>query len=69
MFFFKPKITIWVILEGLAMQDAGTFYDHFVYFTTIWYILWPFGYFMVIWHYISRFGIFIKKNLATIFGI
>jgi hypothetical protein len=32
-------------LEGLAMQDAGIFYGHFVYFTAKLYILWPFGIF------------------------
>jgi hypothetical protein len=42
-YIFKPKIPIWVILEGLAMEDVGTFYGHLVYFVVIWYILLPFG--------------------------
>jgi hypothetical protein len=25
------------------MEDVGKFYGHFVYFTAIWYTLWPFG--------------------------
>jgi hypothetical protein len=33
------------ILVGLGMDWLRTFYDHFEYFTTIWYILWPFGIF------------------------
>jgi hypothetical protein len=38
---FKPKIQkIGFILEGLAMEDVGTFYGHLVYFTAIGYILW-----------------------------
>jgi hypothetical protein len=30
---FKPKSPI---VEVLAMEDVGTFYDHVVYFMTIW---------------------------------
>jgi hypothetical protein len=50
----------------LAKKDVGKFYGYFVYFTAIWYILWPFGIFS------GHFGIFFpvlvcctKKNLAT----
>jgi hypothetical protein len=25
------------------MENGGTFYDHLVYFTIIWNVLWPFG--------------------------
>jgi hypothetical protein len=42
-FIFKPKIKIWIILEGIAIEDVGIFYDHLVYLTAIWYILWTFG--------------------------
>jgi hypothetical protein len=45
------------------MGDVGIFYDHLVYFTAVWYILWPFGIFcghlvdfMVNWYILSRFG-------------
>jgi hypothetical protein len=40
---FKPKILIWVSLEGHEMVDVGIFYGLLVYFTAFWYILWPFG--------------------------
>jgi hypothetical protein len=33
-------------------------YGHLVYFTAIWYSLWPFGILGVIWYIFSRFGIF-----------
>jgi hypothetical protein len=37
--FSSQKIPIWVnILGGLAMEDIGTFSDHFVYFTAVLYI-------------------------------
>jgi hypothetical protein len=52
-------------LEGLAMENLGLFYDHLVYFITIWSILWPFGlfydhlvYFMTIWSILWPFGLF-----------
>jgi hypothetical protein len=32
-------------LEGLAIRDVAIFYGHFVYFTAILYISWPFGIF------------------------
>jgi hypothetical protein len=41
--FSNQKSRLFQILEGLAMEDVGIFYDHFVYFTAKWYILWPFG--------------------------
>jgi hypothetical protein len=34
----------------------GIFYGRLVYFTTIWYILWPFGLFFGYLVYFSRFG-------------
>jgi hypothetical protein len=32
------------------MEDVITCYGHLVYFTAIWYTVWPFGIFMVIWY-------------------
>jgi hypothetical protein len=39
------------------MEGVGIFYGHLVYFTAIWYILWPFGifvgslvYFLLLWY-------------------
>jgi hypothetical protein len=51
---FKPKISIWEILEGLAMEDVATFYGHLVYFTAIWYSLWPFDIFSPFWYFVPR---------------
>jgi hypothetical protein len=39
----NPKFGL--ILEGLAMENLGIFYDHLVYFTAIGNMLWPFGVF------------------------
>jgi hypothetical protein len=41
---------------GLVMDDVGLFYSHLVYFTAIWYILWPFGIFYDPLVYFSHFG-------------
>jgi hypothetical protein len=30
------------------MEDVSIFYGQLVYFTAIWYILWPFGIYFVI---------------------
>jgi hypothetical protein len=45
------------ILEGLAMENLGIFYDHLVYFRPIGSILWSFGIFVVIWYISPHFGI------------
>jgi hypothetical protein len=44
------------------MKDVDIFNDHSVYFTAIWYILWPFGifcgnlvYFVAIWYILWPF--------------
>jgi hypothetical protein len=36
-YIFKPKIPIWVNFYGLAMEEAGIFNGHLVYFTDISY--------------------------------
>jgi hypothetical protein len=45
------------------MEDVGIFFGHLVYFTAIWYIVWPFGIlcghlvnFTVIWYIFPHFG-------------
>jgi hypothetical protein len=45
-------------LEDLSLKDVGMFYGYLVYFTSIWYNLWPFG--IICGHlvYFSRFGVF-----------
>jgi hypothetical protein len=61
---FKPKIQIWVNLEGLAMEDVGIFNGHLVY-------LRPFGvfygnllYFIVIWYIFSRFWYVVQRKIC-----
>jgi hypothetical protein len=44
-------------LEGIAMEDVSLLFEHWVYFTADWYILWTFGIFC---------GIFHQKKLATL---
>jgi hypothetical protein len=48
-------------LEGLAVENLGTFYYHLVYFTAIKNILLPFGmfcghlvYFPPFWYFVPR---------------
>jgi hypothetical protein len=68
MVYFKTKnANLGKFLECFAMRDVGQFFGHFVYFSAVWYILWPFGIFG------GHFGIFFpfrcfgtKKNLATL---
>jgi hypothetical protein len=68
--FTNQKSKFGQILDGLRMENAGIFYGHLVYFTAIWYILWPCGNVMVIWYIFFRFSAFplscAKKNLATL---
>jgi hypothetical protein len=54
----KTKILTWINFGGPAMEDVGICYGHLAYFTTIWYILWPFGMFYGYLVYFSRFGMF-----------
>jgi hypothetical protein len=51
------------------MKDVGTFYDHLVYFTAIWYMLWPFGtiyghlvHFLVIWYIFPFWYVVLRKK-------
>jgi hypothetical protein len=61
--FSNPKSKFGYILEGLAIEDDGTFYGHLVHFTVFCYILWAIG---IVWGnlvYFSRFGIlFLEKS-------
>jgi hypothetical protein len=38
------------VLEGLGMENVGTFYAHLEYIMAIWYISGPFGNLVVIWY-------------------
>jgi hypothetical protein len=60
------------IWRDLPWKILDYFYGHWVYFTTIWYILRPFGifsghlvYFIVIWYVFPALVCCTKKNLAT----
>jgi hypothetical protein len=44
------------------MENAGIFYGHLVYFTAIWYILWPCGNVVVIWYIFFRFSAFLCQE-------
>jgi hypothetical protein len=41
--FFTQKFQFGSILEGLAMEDIGKCYGHWVYLLVIWYIFSVFG--------------------------
>jgi hypothetical protein len=55
------------MLEGLATEDDGVFYGHFVHFTVFCYILWTFGIVRGNLAYFSVLVFCAKKNLATLF--
>jgi hypothetical protein len=50
-------------LDCLATDDVGKFYVHLVKFSTISYILWPFGIFCGDFGIFFRFGMF-KEDKA-----
>jgi hypothetical protein len=65
LYVFQPKIPIWQVLGGFAMEDTGIFHGPSVNFQAIWYILWLFGvfygtlvYFMALWYILWSFVIF-----------
>jgi hypothetical protein len=65
-YIFKQKAQFGLFLEGLRIENVGIIYGHLVYFTAIWYILWPFGNLLVIF---PALVYCVKKNLATLFQI
>jgi hypothetical protein len=48
------------------MEDIGIVYVPLVYFTAIWYILWPFWIFYNYLLYFFRFGKLYRENLAIL---
>jgi hypothetical protein len=44
---FKPKFPIWVNFGGACNVRCRYICGHLVYFTALWYILWPFGRFYI----------------------
>jgi hypothetical protein len=63
--FSNQKSQYGYLLEGLAMQNLGIFYDHLVYFTAIANIFGHLVYFPQPWYFVPRLGIF-YQNLATL---
>jgi hypothetical protein len=61
--FSNPKSQFGKILEGLAMENLGIFYDHLVYLTAIWYILWSFGIFCGHLVHFSPFWYFVPRKI------
>jgi hypothetical protein len=47
------------------MDDAGVFYVHLMYFTAIWYTLWPFSIFYGYLIYFSRLGILSQEKYGN----
>jgi hypothetical protein len=53
-FIFKPNILIWVILEGLRLENVEIFSGQLEHFMIIWYILCSFGTFLRFWYHVPR---------------
>jgi hypothetical protein len=64
--FSNQKSQFGLILEGLAMDNLGIFYDNLVYFKAVENILWPFGIFCGNLVYFPPFWYFGQRNLATL---
>jgi hypothetical protein len=60
--FSDKKSQFGYILEGIAMEDFGTFYVILVYFMAICYIYVHLLYFLVIWHISPHFGILYQEK-------
>jgi hypothetical protein len=64
--YFKLKIPIWVILEGLAIEDVGIIYGHSVKFPNILVHL------MAIWYifprlvYFNHFGLLHQEKSGNL---
>jgi hypothetical protein len=54
--FSNQKSQFWYKFEGLGIYNVGIFYSNWDYFTTIWYILCPFGKFCCHLVYFSGSG-------------
>jgi hypothetical protein len=51
------------------MDVVGIFYGHVAYFTSIWYILWPFGIFYGHLVYFSHFGLLYQEQSGSPDGV
>jgi hypothetical protein len=66
MYFQSKNPNLGKYLEGLAMEDVAIFYVHFVFFTALWYILWPFR--IIYGHlvyYFSRSGMLYQEKSGS----
>jgi hypothetical protein len=59
--FSNQKSKFGLILEGLAIEDVGIFYERLIHFMVFCYILWTFGvvrkylvYFFQFWYFVRR---------------
>jgi hypothetical protein len=60
--FSNQKSQFGSILEDLAMEGVGIFYDHLSYFTAIWCMFWPFHTIYGHLVYFSRFGMLYQEK-------
>jgi hypothetical protein len=49
-------------LEGLAIEDVGIFYGHWVNFPAIWHILYPFGICSLVLVHFTHFGMLYQEK-------
>jgi hypothetical protein len=61
--FFKPRIPIWQILEGLSKEGVGLFYSHLVYFMAIGVFCGHLVYLMVIWYTFSTLWYVVPRKI------
>jgi hypothetical protein len=59
---YFQKVPIWVNFGRSCNLTQWYFYDHFVYFTVKWYILWPFGTLCGHLVYFSHFGMLYREK-------
>jgi hypothetical protein len=58
----NQKSQFWVNFGGSCNGRCWYIDDHFVHFTVIWYILWPFGIFYVFLVYFFHFGMMYQEK-------
>jgi hypothetical protein len=61
--FSNQKSLLWYILEGLGMENYGTYYGHLEYFMSICIFCDHFEYFVVFLVYISQFWYVAPRNI------
>jgi hypothetical protein len=61
-YFQTVNPNLWLILEGLRLDNVKICYGHLEYFTAIWHILWPFCNVVINWYIFHRFGILCQEK-------